>query len=134
MECNLVFSKHEQIFQRQWNCTNPLGECKFKSLKYLQVLIYIKLHEKSFCYLSNIYMRKASQRVEKFWWRTRAICNLHSCYKKNVLDFSHSVACTFFIYIVNNVIISISLRLLVLDRKKILLKIQESYITLYWWK
>ena len=37
----------------------------------------------------------------------------------------------FLIYIVNNVIISISLRLLVLDRKKILLKIQESYITLY---
>ena len=37
----------------------------------------------------------------------------------------------FYIYIINNVIISISLRLLVLDRKKILLKIQESYITLY---
>ena len=136
MECNLVFSKHEQIFQRQWNCTNPLGECKFLVFEiftsaYLHqitreiILLLIKdLHEKSV----------AESRDIKFWWRTRAICNLHSCYKKNVLDFSHSVACTFFIYIVNNVIISISFRLLVLDWKKILLKIQESYITLYWWK
>ena len=81
--------------------------------------------------------RRRESRQMKFWWRTRAICNicnLHSCYIKNVLDFSHSVACTFFICIVNNVIISISLRLLVLDRKKKLLKIQESYITLYRWK
>ena len=53
--------------------------------------------------------RRRESRQIKFWWRTRAICNLHSCYKKNVLDFSHSVACTFFyIYILLTMLLLVS--------------------------
>ena len=64
--------------------------------------------------------------------RVRALFVTYTRVTKNMYSISAIQSrVLFFIYIVNNVIISISLRLLVLDWKKILLKIQESYITLY---
>ena len=45
------------------------------------MLIYSKLHEKSYCYLLMIYKKKAWQKVETYEILTaRAICNLHSYY------------------------------------------------------
>ena len=40
------------------------GSCNLWSLKNVQVIIYTKLHSKSYCYLSIIYMNNASQKVK----------------------------------------------------------------------
>lgn len=43
---------------------------------------YTKLHSQLCLYLLIIYMKNStdSPRQTKFWQRTRAFCNLHSCY------------------------------------------------------
>ena len=77
------------------------------SLKNLQVLIHTKLHEKSCCYLTIIYMKKHHRKLRqtKFCQRALfAICTcvttLHSCYMRNALAFSLSEARNFFLYII----------------------------------
>ena len=53
-------NKHLLIFSKTTNCPHPMGFCNFVSLKKLLVLIYSKLHWKSFDYL----YKKASQKVK----------------------------------------------------------------------
>ena len=55
----------------------------YKFEKFTSVY-YTKLHSQSCLYLLIIYMKNStdidSPRQTKFWQRTRAFCNLHSCY------------------------------------------------------
>ena len=77
------------------------------SLKNLQVLIHTKLHEKSCCYLTIIYMKKHQRKLRQTKFcqcALFAICTfvttLHSCYMRNALAFSLSEARNFFLYII----------------------------------
>ena len=96
-------NKHLLIFSKTTNCPHPMGFCNFVSLKKLLVLIYSKLHWKSFDYL----YKKASQKVKTDKILTVGICNLHSCYMKNALVFSQSEAYNCFMYVIKYAIIQV---------------------------
>lgn len=82
-------------------------ECNLWSLKFFQVPLYKKLHQKSCCYLVIMYMKKSSLKGKANEILTACalvvICihvsALDSCYMTNALSFSQSEARKFFVRI-----------------------------------
>ena len=80
------------------------------------MLIYTKLHEKSYCCLLIIYMKNTPQKVKTneilaafahYFVICTCVTTLHSCYMKNALVFSQSDARKFFMYFIAIIIIII---------------------------
>ena len=80
------------------------------------MLIYNKLHEKSYCCLLIIYMKNTPQKVKTdeilaacahYFVICTCVTTLHSCYMKNALVFSQSDARKFFMYFIAIIIIII---------------------------
>ena len=94
------------------------------------MLIYTKLHEKSYCCLLIIYMKNTPQKVKTneilaafahYFVICTCVTTLHSCYMKNALVFSQSDARKFFMYFIAIIIIIIIIIIINIFEKKLLM-------------